>query len=272
MDAGRARHHRFVGKLLVDTEFGSFLGDTRIRLLEAIDRHGSITKAAKAVPLSYKAAWDAVEAMNNIADEPLVERSAGGRHGGGTVLTAYGQRTIAMFRAVEREYQLAFDNLAQRLGGGEAAGVRQFQNALRRMSLKTSARNQFLCVVGGMRESDAGFEVRLALGPNNEISALVTRESAENLGLRIGTEVHAFFKATSVRLIKARAAALNRLPGEVDRVRAGALTAEIGVAIGGGRTVTATIGVERLKALALAPGAACCAVIEPTGVILVSFD
>jgi molybdenum-dependent DNA-binding transcriptional regulator ModE len=58
-----------------------FLGDTRIRLLEAIDRYGSISQAAKAVPLSYKAAWDAVDAMNNLAEAPLVERSVGGKHG-----------------------------------------------------------------------------------------------------------------------------------------------------------------------------------------------
>jgi molybdate transport system regulatory protein len=50
---------RLRGKLEVDTELGTFLGDTRIRLLEAIAKHGSISQAAKAVPLSYKAAWDA---------------------------------------------------------------------------------------------------------------------------------------------------------------------------------------------------------------------
>ena len=62
---------KLVGKLALETEFGPFLGDTRIRLLEAIDTHGSISQAAKAVPLSYKAAWDAVDAMNNLADEAL---------------------------------------------------------------------------------------------------------------------------------------------------------------------------------------------------------
>ena len=50
-------HQRLQSRLQVDTEFGTFLGDTRIRLLEAIAVHGSISQAAKAVPLSYKAAW-----------------------------------------------------------------------------------------------------------------------------------------------------------------------------------------------------------------------
>ena len=80
--------HRLRSRLEVDTEFGSFLGDTRIRLLEAIDTHGSISQAAKAVPLSYKAAWDAVDAMNNLADEAAggAQRPAAS-HGGGTLLT-----------------------------------------------------------------------------------------------------------------------------------------------------------------------------------------
>jgi len=59
-----------VGSLSVNTEVGAFLGDTRIRLLEAIGRLGSISRAAKAVPMSYKAAWDALDAMNNLARPP----------------------------------------------------------------------------------------------------------------------------------------------------------------------------------------------------------
>ena len=97
--------HRLRSKLEVDTEFGTFLGDTRIRLLEAIDLHGSISQAAKAVPISYKAAWDAVDAMNNLADQPLVVRSTGGKNGGGTLLTNHGRKTIALYRALEAEYQ-----------------------------------------------------------------------------------------------------------------------------------------------------------------------
>ena len=66
---------RLRGKLEVDTELGAFLGDTRIRLLEAIAQHGSISQAAKAVPLSYKAAWDAIDTMNNLAEHHCRENS-----------------------------------------------------------------------------------------------------------------------------------------------------------------------------------------------------
>ena len=104
--------HRLHGKLEVATEFGSFLGDTRIRRLEAIATHGSISQAAKAVPLSYKAAWDAIDAMNNLADQPLVLRSTGGKNGGGTLLTEHGSRTIALYRALEADHQDSLDRLS----------------------------------------------------------------------------------------------------------------------------------------------------------------
>lgn len=61
---------KLTGHLVIDTAMGNFLGERRIRLLEAIDHHGSILQAAKAVPMSYKAAWDAVDDMNNLAPEP----------------------------------------------------------------------------------------------------------------------------------------------------------------------------------------------------------
>ncbi len=68
-----------------------YLGYDRIRLLEMIEEHGSITKAAKAVGISYKTAWDTMDAINNLSDKPLFIRSAGGKSGGGTRLTEEGK-------------------------------------------------------------------------------------------------------------------------------------------------------------------------------------
>lgn len=60
----------------------------RIALLAQIAELGSITRAAKAVGISYKGAWDAIDELNNLAERPLVERSVGGKGGGGARLTA----------------------------------------------------------------------------------------------------------------------------------------------------------------------------------------
>src|SRR3569623_2150992 len=76
-------------------------GASRIALLAAIGEFGSITSAAKAVGMSYKGAWDAVDAMNNLAGEPLVVRSTGGRGGGGARLTPRAERLIDSFRRLD---------------------------------------------------------------------------------------------------------------------------------------------------------------------------
>jgi len=144
--------HRLRGKLEVDTEFGAFLGDTRISLLEAIERHGSISQAAKTVPLSYKAAWDAVDAMNNLADQALVLCSTGGKNGGGTQLTDYDRKVVALYRALEAEYQAALDRLSASMNDGQASDFQQFRQLLKRMSMKTSACNQFVGHIVGLRE------------------------------------------------------------------------------------------------------------------------
>ncbi|GAB2182171.1 TOBE domain-containing protein [Denitratisoma sp. agr-D3] len=275
MAARRPVQHKLVGKLTVDTEFGAFLGDTRIKLLESIERYGSISQAAKAVPLSYKAAWDAVDAMNNLADEPLVERSVGGKHGGGTNLTDYGRRLVAMYRAVEQEYQAALDRLAQRMGEGGAGDVRQFQSMLRRMSMKTSARNQFVGTVTALREGEVSFEVGIRLDEATEIVAIITRESAEALELTIGQEVYAFVKASSVILLtepNVRTTARNHLWGEIARIHEGPVSSEVIVALPGGRNVTAIVTHDSVDNLALAIGKPACAVFKASNVILAVFN
>ena len=97
------------GGLWLDRKGRRFLGEKRIALLESIDAVGSITGAAKAVGLSYKGAWDAVDAINNTAEQAVVSRSTGGKHGGGSRLTDYGHTLVRLFRdfGIERRPRLA---------------------------------------------------------------------------------------------------------------------------------------------------------------------
>jgi molybdate transport system regulatory protein len=263
--------HRLRSKLEVDTEFGSFLGDTRIRLLEAIDQHGSISQAAKAVPLSYKAAWDAIDVMNNLADQPLVVRSTGGRNGGGTLLTEHGRKTIALYRALEAEYQSALDRLSAGMNDGQASDLQQFRRLLKRMSMKTSARNQFAGHIVALREGHVDFEVRVKLDHENEIVAVITRESAESMGLTMGMEISALVKSSSVLLLtdrKLRTTARNRLWGEITRIHDGPVNSEVTLALPGGRSVCAVVTHDSVASLELAVGAHAGAIFKASAVIL----
>ena len=264
------------GKLLIETATGSFLGDKRIRLLEAIDTTGSISQAAKSVPLSYKAAWDAVDDMNNVAPEPLVLRSAGGKHGGGTALTAFARRLIAFYRALEQESQLALQKLSSNLEQSGVCDVDDFRQVLRRMSMKTSARNQFAGPIASLKEGVVDTEVTVQLAPALALTAIVTRESAENLGLVPGRDVLAFVKASSIVLLvgeEQRISARNRFTGTVTALHQGPVNAELTLAMPGGRhVITAVITDDSVKRLGLAVGSTATAAFKASSVFLAAID
>ena len=66
------------------------IGADRIALMETIAGRGSITAAAKDLGLSYRAAWDSVQALNNLFDQPLIEATPGGAKGGEAKVSVIG--------------------------------------------------------------------------------------------------------------------------------------------------------------------------------------
>jgi len=82
------------------------IGIDKIRLLEAIARAGSLSQAARNIGMSYRRAWLLTESMNTDFDTAVVDASAGGRGGGGTQLTSFGEELIEAYR--ELEGHLAF--------------------------------------------------------------------------------------------------------------------------------------------------------------------
>lgn len=89
----------------------SYIGSGRAELLERIANSGSISKAAKEMRMSYKAAWDSVDIMNKLSPTPLVESSIGGKVGGGTRLTPLGFEAIKVVKETERIKDMFFDYL-----------------------------------------------------------------------------------------------------------------------------------------------------------------
>lgn len=262
--------------LELETEFGALLGGTRIRLLEAIEKHGSISKAAKAIPLSYKAAWDALEELNNLADQPVIERSIGGAGGGGTRLTDYGRKLIAMFRALEGEYQSAMDRLYDEAAAVPDTDKAAFQRMLRRVTLRSSARNQFVGTVSRIVAGPVNAQVFVSLNEGNEIEAQVTSESVDRLNLAVGREVIALVKAPAVFLMTERderIADTNYMDGAVSRINKGTVNAEVvvDVPLSRVRHVTAIVTTASLAAMGLKVGAKVTAAFPASSVILTSF-
>jgi len=110
-----AKTYRLNGRLWLETDEGRFLGIGRLELLEHIVALGSISKAAQAMGMSYKRAWDLVSSMNAQAAAPLVATQTGGPRGGGAVVTAAGHAAIAAFQTVQARFQEFMTLETQRL-------------------------------------------------------------------------------------------------------------------------------------------------------------
>jgi molybdate transport system regulatory protein len=79
------------------------MGPGKAELVERIGETGSISAAARAMGMSYRRAWQLVEALNAAFAEPVVVTAVGGERGGGARVTPYGRRLAAQFRAMEEK-------------------------------------------------------------------------------------------------------------------------------------------------------------------------
>ena len=98
------------GRFWLTLDGKSFLGRGRVELLQRIRETGSISKAAKAMKMSYKAAWDAVDAMNAAWQTPLVDSGPAGSH-----LTEDAERLITAYQHAETQHAEFMANLAKSL-------------------------------------------------------------------------------------------------------------------------------------------------------------
>ncbi|CAM3184117.1 TOBE domain-containing protein [Pseudomonas plecoglossicida] len=234
----------------------------RIALLQHIADQGSITRAAKAAGISYKAAWDAIDELNNLASQPLVERSTGGRGGGGARLSPEGERVLRLYQRLQ--------NLQAQLL--EAAEESSDLDLLGRLMLRTSARNQLQGQVSGLRREGRHDRVSLALGSGLEVHALITPDSTERLDLTLGTMVVALLKAGWVQLLgtgdeaEAGSNVLDAIIEEV--VTDGHEPNEVRLALSNGQTLHAFAEAHWLAQHAIQAGSEVQVQFQPSSVLL----
>ena len=233
---------------------GHALADKRIDILRQIGACGSISQAARAVGVSYKAAWQAVDTLTNLAGTPLVARAVGGAGGGGAQLTEAGHQLLA-----------AADAMAQARGAvlSRWQATPHAGPALARLAVRTSMRNQLPCLVERLVVQGPLVWVHLRLGLGDvgaggaegdkpaALASRITLESAELLGLQPGLAVQALCKATAVRVerrgrherVASATAAIpsmtapagtHRLPAKATRVVRGEAGDEVSAELAGG--------------------------------------
>lgn len=242
------------------------VGRERIRLLEQVIRLGSITKAAQEVGISYKGAWEALNAVNNLLPRPAVIAQAGGRRGGGAIVTDDGKALIAAFHQMEAQMERV---AALFPAGGTTLDAPEL---LRRLGMRTTARNAFRCRVEEIRLGGVNAEIGLRLSERATLTALITVESLRDLGIGLGQDVTALVASSFVVVAEGgeepRATTRNRLSGIVSRRTDGPVSSELCLDLGDGKTIAATVTRESAQSLQLEPGDCAWAMFKASHVVL----
>ncbi len=243
-----------------------FLLEKRIELLIAIKKTGSISKAAKEVPMSYKAAWEAIEAMNNLSTTPIVQRETGGVGGGGTTLTPYGENLIETFEILKKEQKKFLENLSQftDINSGTLKDIR-------RLSMQISARNQIAGTVELIANGTVNAEVYIKLKSGYTIISVITNTAVNNLNLKVGDDVVAIFKSNTVLIttdIALNISARNKFLGTVDTINKGEINSELIIDIGNGDKIASIITTNSIESLNIQEKKEVCAIIKASDVML----
>ncbi|MGB3429212.1 MAG: TOBE domain-containing protein [Burkholderiaceae bacterium] len=236
-------------------------------LLAAIEASGSINRAARVVGLSYKGAWLLLERATNLAQEPLLVTATGGSSGGGTTLTATGEELLRVWQGLTAEHRQFLTDQEARLQAHPLLGT-----FLRRMRMKSTARNQFAGTVTAVSSGPVSAEVTIRLKAGQEVVATMTSAAAKKLKLKKGVEAVALVKASSIVLMTDfggyRLSARNQLEGTISRIAKGAVSSLIVVTLPGGTAVSATITNDAVEALGLKVGQTATAVFKAYSVIV----
>jgi molybdate transport system substrate-binding protein len=170
------------------------LGPEQLQILEAIDRHCSISAAARAIGIPYRRAWELVQGLNEAAGEPLVTTATGGIQGGGAQLTPLGRWAVAGFRRLQ-------DNLPR-----TAASLVPHLSEPAAVTLHVVAAVSLEEVLGPLLTDfaavDPGLRARTVFGASDELAD----------HLLAGAPGHLFLTADPVQLDRLAAAGL-LLPG-----------------------------------------------------------
>lgn len=242
------------------------ISDNQFELLLAIQGSGSISAAAKQVGVSYKTAWDRIEALNNMSPTALVSRSAGGSKGGGTALTDIGISIVNGYKALQNEQKLFIQEM-----GGQPESLQDYANFSSTDSAKIRSQNQLLGVITAKHEGRTESEISVDLGAFTEIIVTLKSSTPDQKNHNVGDQVLLRVKPSSIIIStdrRIRTSARNNLRGKIVRLLKGEVNTEVIIDIGNEKTMCSVITDISVKELELSVGTEVVALFKASSVTL----
>ena len=240
--------------------FGNEVTDKRLDILRRLRDAGSISEAARGAGVSYKAAWQAIEVLSNLAGAVLVEKAVGGSGGGGARLTPAGEQLLEAAQMLAHARNSVFSTLEKRQGNTLNL------SSLAGLGLRTSMRNQLPCRIQSIEKRASAAWVRLELPNGALLLSKITQESAELLGLQVGMHALALCKASAVT-VRAQADGLaghNQLWGALLGETDAEPGTEVSVRLAPGLQIVGFAG----DGTVLVPGQSVVAWVDPASVVI----
>jgi len=252
------------GRFWLTKEGENFLGNGRIKLLKEIEKNGSISKAAKAMKMSYKAAWERVNQMNLLSDFPIIKKEIGGKGGGGTVLTPHAHELIATFEKFEILHRQFIERFSEAGDNPE-----YLARILGRTFLTTSARNQLLCKIESIQEHGIKGSIKLILDGVDTLYSDITIKSIQGMGLEKGLNAYAIVKSSDLFISSEEppmSSKYNILKGRVEKIESQGDSTEVAFLLAGGSSLVSVMPL--LKSDLLKEGQSAYASISKESIII----
>ena len=252
------------GRFWLTKDEKSFLGSGRIELLERIEKTGSINAAAKEMKMSYKAAWERINSMNELADEELITRTIGGKGGGGTTLTPYAHKLITTFKRFNELHRQFIDRFAE--AGDDPEHLARI---LSRTFLTTSARNQIPSIIDEIKFNELNAKIIMSIAGGGKLISTITSKSVKNMGLHAGSDIYAIIKSSDINIVNEpplHNESLNILEGTIKLIELSDESIEVSFAVNEVTTLVALINKKNINSLQI--GSRAYATIDTNHIII----
>lgn len=181
------KEHKFSYKIWIEDNGKPVLGRGGAEILEQVEGQKSISRAARKLGMSYRFVWNYLQEIEKSAGEPIIETFRGGMSGGGGAeLTPHGKSLLNEYKRLEAYL-------------GEVLGEESTMEVKR---LKISARNRLKGKVTSVEKDGLMAKIKVEINVPATVTAMISKEAAEDLGIKVGNQVEAIVKATEVMIAK----------------------------------------------------------------------